>query len=59
VGYCPQSEVLWKELTVEQSLRFAGKLRGMGSTAVTAFMVRLLRYFRLSGIERVKVGLLT
>jgi ABC-type multidrug transport system ATPase subunit len=46
-------------LTVEQNIRFYGRLHGMNSQKVTLLMTRTLRYFRLRGIELVKVKYLS
>ena len=54
-GYCPQSGSLEDELTVEQNIRFVGMMKGLASNYITKFMLLFLKYFRLKGIEQVKV----
>lgn len=59
IGYCPQQGLLIDELTVEQNIRLAGALKGLKEKYVTIFMLKLLRYFRLRGIQQVRGGYLS
>ena len=49
VGYMPQDEALYDDITAEENLRFFGAMVGLGGRALSARMDELLRFAKLEG----------
>lgn len=59
VGFVPQGESLYPELTVMETLRFFGRLHGVPRAALAERVPRLVREMALGEKERARVGTLS
>ena len=59
VGYLPESAPLYTDLTVEATLRFFGRIRGMDSRALRGAVDRVIEAFALADYLDVLVGKLS
>ena len=59
VGYLPESAPLYADLTVEATLRFFGRIRGMESRALRGAVDRVVEAFALADYRDVLVGKLS
>ncbi len=54
LGYCPV-RLLQEDLSVEENVRVVGALRGLNAEYTIRYTLKLLRYFRLKGFEKMRV----
>jgi ABC-type multidrug transport system ATPase subunit len=54
LGYCPLG-LLQEELTIEENMQVMGGLKGLQPKYIVRYMLKMLRYFRLKGLENVRV----
>ena len=48
IGFCPQFDVLWENMTVEEHLRFYARIKGIGPDEEDAMIVKALKGVELT-----------
>ena len=56
IGYLPETPPVYQELTVEEYLRFVGRLRGLAGAALTAAMSREVERLGLGSVQHRLIG---
>ena len=56
IGYLPETPPVYQELTVDEYLRFVGRLRGLAGAPLTAAMSREVERLGLGSVQRRLIG---
>jgi gliding motility-associated transport system ATP-binding protein len=56
IGYLPETPPVYQELTVQEYLRFVGRLHGLGSTTLTSAMSREVERLGLGSVQHRLIG---
>src|SRR5512133_2634367 len=56
IGYLPETPPVYQELTVDEYLRFVGRLRGLAGTALTGAMSREIERLGLGSVHHRLIG---